>query len=202
MWVVCSDLEGVFVPEVWINVAKITGIEKLKITTRDEPDYDKLMKYRLNILDEHNLKIQDIQQVISNIKPLDGALEFTKWLRDISRFVIVSDTFQEFAKPLMKQLDDPFILCHSLEIDKDGRITNYKLRQSDPKRHTVEAFQSMNFKVIAFGDSYNDVSMLKKAEVGILFCPPQKVIDEFPELPVAHNYAELKALIEQHIYED
>ncbi|MBR6265135.1 MAG: bifunctional phosphoserine phosphatase/homoserine phosphotransferase ThrH, partial [Bacteroidales bacterium] len=104
MWVVCSDLEGVFVPEVWINVAKITGIEKLKITTRDEPDYDKLMKYRLNILDEHNLKIQDIQQVISNIKPLPGALEFTKWLRDISRFVIVSDTFQEFAKPLMKQL--------------------------------------------------------------------------------------------------
>ncbi len=202
MWVVCSDLEGVFVPEVWINVAKITGIEKLKITTRDEPDYDKLMKYRLNILDEHNLKIQDIQQVISNIKPLPGALEFTKWLRDISRFVIVSDTFQEFAKPLMKQLDDPFILCHSLEIAKDGRITNYKLRQSDPKRHTVEAFQSMNFKVIAFGDSYNDVSMLKKAEVGILFCPPQKVIDEFPELPVAHNYAELKALIEQHIYED
>ncbi|MBR5433601.1 MAG: bifunctional phosphoserine phosphatase/homoserine phosphotransferase ThrH [Bacteroidales bacterium] len=202
MWVVCSDLEGVFVPEVWINVAKITGIEKLKITTRDEPDYDKLMKYRLAILDEHNLKIQDIQQVISNIKPLDGALEFTKWLRDISRFVIVSDTFQEFAKPLMKQLDDPFILCHSLEIDKDGRITNYKLRQSDPKRHTVEAFQSMNFKVIAFGDSYNDVSMLKKAEVGILFCPPQKVIDEFPELPVAHNYTELKALIEQHIYED
>ena len=202
MWVVCSDLEGVFVPEVWINVAKITGIEKLKITTRDEPDYDKLMKYRLNILDEHNLKIQDIQQVISNIKPFDGALEFTKWLRDISRFVIVSDTFQEFAKPLMKQLDDPFILCHSLEIDKDGRITNYKLRQSDPKRRTVEAFQSMNFKVIAFGDSYNDVSMLKKAEVGILFCPPQKVIDEFPELPVAHNYAELKALIEQHIYED
>ncbi len=202
MWVVCSDLEGVFVPEVWINVAKITGIEKLKITTRDEPDYDKLMKYRLNILDEHNLKIQDIQQVISNIKPLPGALEFTKWLRDISRFVIVSDTFQEFAKPLMKQLDDPFILCHSLEIAKDGRITNYKLRQSDPKRHTVEAFQSMNFKVIAFGDSYNDVSMLKKAEVGILFGPPQKVIDEFPELPVAHNYAELKALIEQHIYED
>lgn len=202
MWVVCSDLEGVFVPEVWINVARITGIDSLKITTRDEPDYDKLMKYRLKILDEHNLKIQDIQEVISNIKPLEGALEFTKWLREVSRFVIVSDTFQEFAKPLMKQLDDPFILCHSLEIAKDGQITNYKLRQSDPKRRTVEAFQSMNFKVIAFGDSYNDVSMLKKAEVGILFCPPQKVIDEFPELPVAHDYAELKALIEEHIYEE
>lgn len=202
MWVVCSDLEGVFVPEVWINVARITGIESLKITTRDEPDYDKLMKYRLKILDEHNLKIQDIQEVISNIKPLEGALEFTKWLREVSRFVIVSDTFQEFAKPLMKQLDDPFILCHSLEIAKDGQITNYKLRQIDPKRRTVEAFQSMNFKVIAFGDSYNDVSMLKKAEVGILFCPPQKVIDEFPELPVAHDYAELKALIEEHIYEE
>lgn len=202
MWVVCSDLEGVFVPEVWINVARITGIDSLKITTRDEPDYDKLMKYRLKILDEHNLKIRDIQEVISNIKPLEGALEFTKWLREVSRFVIVSDTFQEFAKPLMKQLDDPFILCHSLEIAKDGQITNYKLRQTDPKRRTVEAFQSMNFKVIAFGDSYNDVSMLKKAEVGILFCPPQKVIDEFPELPVAHNYAELKALIEEHIYEE
>ena len=202
MWVVCSDLEGVFVPEVWINVARITGIDSLKITTRDEPDYDKLMKYRLKILDEHNLKIQDIQEVISNIKPLEGALEFTKWLREVSRFVIVSDTFQEFAKPLMKQLDDPFILCHSLEIAKDGQITNYKLRQSDPKRRTVEAFQSMNFKVIAFGDSYNDVSMLKKAEVGILFCPPQKVVDEFPELPVAHDYAELKALIEEHIYEE
>lgn len=202
MWVVCSDLEGVFVPEVWINVARITGIDSLKITTRDEPDYDKLMKYRLKILDEHNLKIQDIQEVISNIKPLEGALEFTKWLREVSRFVIVSDTFQEFAKPLMKQLDDPFILCHSLEIAKDGQITNYKLRQADPKRRTVEAFQSMNFKVIAFGDSYNDVSMLKKAEVGILFCPPQKVIDEFPELPVAHDYAELKALIEEHIYEE
>lgn len=202
MWVVCSDLEGVWVPEVWINVAKKTGIDKLKLTTRDIQDYDKLMKYRLEILDEHNLKIQDIQQVISTIKPFDGALEFTKWLRDVSRFVIVSDTFAEFAKPLMKQLDEPLILCHSLEIAKDGQITNYKLRQSDPKRHTVEAFQSMNFKVIAFGDSYNDVSMLKKADVGILFCPPQNVIDEFPELPVAHNYEELKALIEQHIYEE
>lgn len=202
MWVVCSDLEGVWVPEVWINVAKKTGIDKLKLTTRDIQDYDKLMKYRLEILDEHNLKIQDIQQVISTIKPFDGALEFTKWLRDVSRFVIVSDTFAEFAKPLMKQLDEPLILCHSLEIAEDGQITNYKLRQSDPKRHTVEAFQSMNFKVIAFGDSYNDVSMLKKADVGILFCPPQNVIDEFPELPVAHNYEELKALIEQHIYEE
>ncbi|MCQ2608709.1 MAG: bifunctional phosphoserine phosphatase/homoserine phosphotransferase ThrH [Bacteroidales bacterium] len=202
MWVVCSDLEGVWVPEVWINVAKKTGIDKLKLTTRDIQDYDKLMKYRLGILDEHNLKIQDIQQVISTIKPFDGALEFTKWLRDVSRFVIVSDTFAEFAKPLMKQLDEPLILCHSLEIAEDGQITNYKLRQSDPKRHTVEAFQSMNFKVIAFGDSYNDVSMLKKADVGILFCPPQNVIDEFPELPVAHNYEELKALIEQHIYEE
>lgn len=202
MWVVCSDLEGVWVPEVWINVAKKTGIDKLKLTTRDIQDYDKLMKYRLEILDEHNLKIQDIQQVISTIKPFDGALEFTKWLRDVSRFVIVSDTFAEFAKPLMKQLDEPLILCHSLEIAEDGQITNYKLRQADPKRHTVEAFQSMNFKVIAFGDSYNDVSMLKQAEVGILFCPPQNVIDEFPELPVAHNYDELKALIEQHIYEE
>ncbi len=202
MWVVCSDLEGVWVPEVWINVAKKTGIDSLKLTTRDIQDYDKLMKYRLEILDEHKLTIHDIQQVISTIQPFDGALEFTKWLRAVSRFVVVSDTFVEFAKPLMAQLDDPFLLCHSLQIDENGRITDYRLRQADPKRRTVEAFQSMNFKVLAFGDSYNDVSMLKKADVGILYCPPQNVIDDFPELPVARNYEELKALIEQHIKEE
>ncbi len=202
MWVVCSDLEGVFVPEVWINFAKKTGIEKLKLTTRDIQNYDELMQYRLKILDEHNLKIQDIQKVISTIEPLEGALEFTKWLREITRFVIVSDTFVEFADPLMKQLDRPFLLCHSLEIDKTGKITDYKLRQKDPKRKTVEAFHSLQYKVLAFGDSYNDVSMLKAADVGILYCPPQNVIDDYPELPVARNYEELRALIEQHIYND
>lgn len=200
MWVICSDLEGVFVPEVWINVAKKTGIDALKLTTRDIQDYDELMQYRLKILDEHSLKIQDIQSVIETISPLEGALEFTQWLREISRLVIVSDTFVEFAQPLMKQLQHPFLLCHSLEIDTSGRITNYTIRQADPKRKTVEAFQSLQYKVLAFGDSYNDISMLKSAEVGILYCPPENVIHDYPELPVARNYTELRALIEQHIY--
>lgn len=197
MWVVCSDLEGVFVPEVWINVAKKTGIEKLKLTTRDIQNYDELMQYRLKILDEENLKIQDIQDVISTIAPLDGALEFTKWLREVSRFVIVSDTFVEFAKPLMEQLEHPFLLCHSLEIEKDGRIADYTLRQPDPKRKTVEAFQSLCYKVFAFGDSYNDISMLQAADVGVLYCPPQNVIDDYPNLPVAKNYEELRILMYQ-----
>ena len=200
MWVVCSDLEGVFVPEVWINVAKKTGIEKLKLTTRDIQNYDELMQYRLKILDEHNLKIQDIQAVISTIRPLEGALEFTKWLREITRFVIVSDTFVEFAKPLMEQLENPFLLCHSLEIDNTGRITNYKLRQSDPKRKTVEAFQALQYKVIAFGDSYNDISMLKAADIGVLYCPPANVMADYPELPVANNYDEVKVILNQYIF--
>lgn len=202
MWVVCSDLEGVFVPEVWINVAKKTGIEKLKLTTRDIQNYDELMQYRLKILDEHNLKIQDIQSVIATIQPLEGALEFTKWLRSVTRFVIVSDTFVEFAQPLMEQLEHPFLLCHSLEIDETGRVTNYKLRQADPKRKTVEAFQSLQYKVIAFGDSYNDISMLKAADIGILYCPPQNVINDYPELPVARNYEELTDMLNAHIFQD
>lgn len=199
MWVVCSDLEGVFVPEVWINFAKKTGIDKLKLTTRDIQNYDELMQYRLKILDEHNLKIHDIQEVISTIAPIDGALEFTKWLREVTRFVIVSDTFVEFADPLMAQLDRPFLLCHSLEIAEDGTITDYKLRQPDPKRKTVEAFKSLEYKVVAFGDSYNDISMLKAADVGILYCPPQNVIDDYPEFSVATNYKELRSLLEPHI---
>ncbi len=202
MWVVCSDLEGVFVPEVWINVAKKTGIEKLKLTTRDIQNYDELMQYRLKILDEHNLKIQDIQAVIATIEPLPGALEFTKWLRSVTRFVIVSDTFVEFAQPLMKQLEYPFLLCHSLEIDEAGRVINYKIRQPDPKRKTVEAFQSLQYKVIAFGDSYNDISMLKAADIGVLYCPPQNVINDYPELPVARNYEELTSILHAHIFQD
>jgi len=199
MFVVCSDLEGVFVPEVWINVAKITGIEELRLTTRDIRDYDELMQHRLKVLDKHGLTIHDIQEVISKIKPLDGALEFTKWLREVTRLVIVSDTFVEFADPLMAQLERPFLLCHSLEVDEKGRITDYKLRQPDPKRKTVEAFRSLEYKVVAFGDSYNDITMLQSADVGILFCPPQNVIDDYPELPVARNYEELRALLEPHI---
>ena len=202
MWVICADLEGVFVPEVWINVAKKTGIEKLKLTTRDIKDYNELMKYRLQVLDENNLKIKDIQNVIASLKPLDGALDFVKWLREVTRFVIVSDTFIEFAQPLMDQLENPLLLCHSLEIDETGRVVNYKLRQPDPKRKTVEAFQSLKYNVLAFGDSYNDISMLKAADIGILFCPPDNVVADYPEFPIARNIPELKALIENSIFKD
>ena len=202
MWVVCADLEGVFVPEVWINVARVTGIEKLRLTTRDIKDYDELMKYRLQVLDENNLKITDIQKVIATLKPLEGALAFVKWLREVTRFVIVSDTFIEFAQPLMDQLENPLLLCHSLEIDETGRVVNYKLRQPDPKRKTVEAFQSLKYNVLAFGDSYNDISMLKAADIGILFCPPDNVVVDYPEFPIARNIPELKALIENSIFKD
>ncbi|MDR1524242.1 MAG: bifunctional phosphoserine phosphatase/homoserine phosphotransferase ThrH [Tannerella sp.] len=202
MWTVCADLEGVFVPEIWVNVAKKTGIEKLKLTTRDIKDYDELMTYRLRILDENNLKINDIQNVIATLKPLDGALDFVKWLRRVTRFVIVSDTFIEFAQPLMDQLENPLLLCHSLEIDANGRVVNYKLRQPDPKRRTVEAFQSLNYKVLAFGDSYNDISMLKAADTGILYCPPDNVVADYPEFTIARDVAELKTLIRQHIFSE
>ena len=192
-------MEGVFVPEVWVNVAKKTGIDELKLTTRDIKDYDELMRYRLQILDKHNLKIQDIQEVISTLRPLDGAYELSKWLREDTRFTIVSDTFVEFAQPLMAQLDFPFLLCHSLVIDADGRVVDYKLRQSDPKRKTVEAFKSLDYQVIAFGDSYNDISMLKAADRGILFCPPDNVVADYPEFPVARNLAELKSMLSEYI---
>ena len=199
MWVVCADLEGVFVPEIWINVAKKTGIEKLKLTTRDIKDYDELMTYRLQILDENNLKIADIQQVIAALQPLDGALDFVRWLRQKTRFVIVSDTFLEFAQPLMDQLENPMLLCHSLEVDETGRITNYKLRQKDAKRKTVEAFRSLHYQTLAFGDSYNDITMLKAADTGILYCPPDNVIADYPEFPVVRSISELKSFIEDSI---
>ena len=199
MWIVCADFEGVFVPEIWINVAKKTGIDKLKLTTRDIKDYDELMKYRLQILDENNLKLQDIQRVIASMKPLDGALDFIRWLREITRFVIVSDTFIEFAQPLLNQLENPLLLCHSLETDATGRITNYILRQPDAKRKTVEAFQSLNYQTLAFGDSYNDIAMLKAADSGILFCPPDNVVADYPEFPVTYSIQELKLLLIEHL---
>lgn len=198
MHLVCSDLEGVWVPEVWINVAKITGIDSLKLTTRDIKDYDELMTYRLKILDEHNLKLKDIQDVIATLKPLDGALEVIKWLQKVSRFIVVSDTFVEFADPLMRQLDYPILFCHSLETDESGRITGYKLRQKDPKRQVIRAMKSMNYEVIAFGDSYNDISMLQEADKAFLYKPPQNVIDDYPEFPVATNYAEMRDQLEKY----
>ncbi len=195
MHLICSDLEGVFVPEVWINVAKKTGIEELKLTTRDISDYDVLMQKRLTILKEHKLTLPDIQQVIATLDPLEGAVEFLDWLRSVTQVIIVSDTFSEFADPLMKKLKRPTLFCHHLTVDESGNITGYNLRQKDPKRKVVEALQSLDYKIAAFGDSYNDISMLLQAEKGILFSPPQNVIDDYPELDVANNYEELKALL-------
>jgi len=202
MYVICSDLEGVFVPEVWINVADKTGIPELRLTTRDISDYDVLMKQRIRILAQHGLKLKDIQNVIATIRPLEGALEFIGWLKEITQLIIVSDTFRQFADPLMKQLNRPTLFCHNLIVDENDNITGYALRQKDPKRKTVEALQSLEYKVIAFGDSYNDVSMLQKADVGILFRPPQNVINDYPQLPVTQNYDELRRLLEPLLAED
>lgn len=195
---VCSDLEGVWVPEVWINVALKTGFEELRLTTRDIKDYNELMQYRIKILKAKKLKLQDIQRVISTIKPLEGALEMIEWLKRHTRFVVVSDTFVEFAGPLMTQLNWPLLFCHSLETNEEGTITGYNLRQKDSKKKAVEALKSLNYEVIAFGDSYNDVSMLKEADKAILFRPPQNVIDDFPEFTVMHDYSELKEYLVTH----
>jgi phosphoserine/homoserine phosphotransferase len=197
MHVVCSDLEGVWVPEVWINVAKKTGIDALKLTTRDIKDYDELMHYRLKILDENNLKLKDIQDVIATLKPLEGALGMINWIKEVSRLIVVSDTFVEFANPLMRQLNYPTLFCHSLEIDEENRIIGYKLRQKDPKRQVIRALKSLNYTVIAFGDSYNDVSMLKEADKAFLYKPPRNVIQDHPEFPVAEDYDEMKDLLLQ-----
>ena len=199
MYVICSDLEGVFVPEVWINVAEKTGIPELRLTTRDVADYNILMKQRIRILAEHGLKLKDIQNVIATIKPMDGAKEFLAWLKEITQVIIVSDTFAQFADPLMKQLDRPTLFCHKLVIDAHDNIIDYTLRQKDPKRKVVEALQSLRYEVIAFGDSYNDVTMLQQAEVGILFRPPQNVIDDYPKLPVVYDYENLRKLLEQYL---
>ena len=195
MYILCSDLEGVFVPEIWINVAKHTGIDGLKLTTRDINDYDVLMKGRLDILRQHNLTIHVIQQVIANIKPLPGAVEFITWLRKRMELIVVSDTYMEFANPIMEKLGRPTLFCNSLTIDHLGNITDYNLRQPDGKRKVAEALLNLNFLVIAVGDSYNDINMLRKANTGILFRPPQNVVNDNPDLPVAGSYDELKKII-------
>ena len=195
MEIVCLDLEGVLVPEIWINFAKKTGIKALEATTRDIPDYDVLMKQRLDILRQHNLGLPDIQAVIADMGPLDGAYEFVAWVREHFQLIILSDTFYEFADPLMKQLNRPTIFCHKLEVNEQGVITNYKLRQPDQKREAVKALHGLNYRVIAAGDSYNDTSMLSEADKGILFDAPANVIKEFPQFPVSKTYAELKAQI-------
>jgi phosphoserine/homoserine phosphotransferase len=197
MHAVCSDLEGVWVPEVWINVAERTGIPALRLTTRDMKNYDELMHYRLKILRENNLTLLDIQRVIATIKPLHGALEMINWLKRVSRFIVVSDTFVEFADPLMEQLERPTLFCHSLEVNSQGIISGYQLRQKDAKREVVKALKNLNYEVIAFGDSYNDINMLREADLGVLFRPPQNVIDDCPEFPVMNEYDELKGFLEE-----
>ena len=193
--IVTLDLEGVLVPEIWIAFAKKTGIEQLKLTTRDIPDYDELMAGRLVILDENGLKLADIQEVIGTLAPLDGAQAFLDELRSITQVVILSDTFEEFAAPLMRQLAWPALLCHRLEIDGEGRVANYRLRQRDQKRRAVAAFRGLNYNVIAVGDSYNDTTMLGEADTGFLFRPPDSVRAEFPQFESTGEYSGLMALI-------
>ena len=199
MYIICSDLEGVFIPEVWINVADKTGIAELRRTTRDEPDYNLLMRSRMKILDQHGLKLHDIQNVIAQIRPLPGANEFIDWVKERTQLIVVSDTFIQFADPLMKQLGRPTLFCHTLVTDETNRIIDYRLRQPDPKRKTVEALQGLKYQVIAMGDSYNDISMLKQADVGILFRPPQNVISDYPEFAVVMDYTELKKILTDYI---
>ena len=195
MVVTCLDLEGVLVPEIWIAFAEKTGIEKLRLTTRDIPDYDELMRGRLKILDENNLKLADIQEVIGGIAPLPGAKEFLSWLESEFQVIILSDTFSQFAGPLMEQLGHPTLFCHDLVVDEAGRIANYRLRIPDAKTKAVSALKGLNLKVIAAGDSYNDTGMLKEADVGILFRAPENFVKEFPQFPITRTYEEFKTAI-------
>ncbi len=192
MELACLDLEGVLVPEIWIGFAEKTGIDELRATTRDIPDYDVLMKQRLAILDQHGLGLPDIQEVISTMEPLPGAKDFIIWLKERFQLIILSDTFYEFSQPLMRQLDFPALFCHRLVADESGRIVDYKLRQKDPKRQSVKALHGLNFRVIASGDSYNDTTMLEEADAGILFRAPTNVIEEFPQYPAVETYEELR----------
>lgn len=192
MELACLDLEGVLVPEIWIAFAERTGIEELRATTRDIPDYDVLMKQRLGLLEQHKLRINDIQDVIATLAPLPGALEFVDWLRERFQVIILSDTFYEFSEPLMRQLKWPTLFCHRLVTDEEGRVVDYKLRQADPKRASVKALHSLNYRVLAAGDSYNDTTMLSEADVGFLIHAPQNVIDEFPQFKPVDTLEQLK----------
>ncbi len=192
MEIACLDLEGVLIPEIWIAFAEKTGIAAFKRTTRDEPDYGVLMQYRLDLLRENGLGLNEIQEVIATLEPLDGAVEFVNWLRERFQVIILSDTFYEFANPLMKPLGYPTLLCHKLECDESGTVVNYHLRQSNPKRQSIVALKSLYYRTIAAGDSYNDTTMLAEADAGILFHAPQNVIDEFPQFPAVQTYDDLK----------
>ena len=192
MELACLDLEGVLIPEIWIAFAEKTGIEELKATTRDIPDYDVLMQQRLKLLDQHGYGLPQIQEVIDGMGPLPGAADFLGWLKSKAQVIILSDTFYQFAHPLMRQLEFPCLFCHRLEIAEDGRIADYTLRIDDGKRRAVNAIKDLNFHVVASGDSYNDTTMLGAADAGILYRPPQNVIDEFPQYPVATDYEQLR----------
>jgi phosphoserine / homoserine phosphotransferase len=192
--IVTLDLEGVLVPEIWIAVAERTGIDALRRTTRDEPDYDVLMRYRLDLLEEHHLTLSKIDDVIAGLEPLPGAVEFLAALRERTQVVILSDTFEQFARPLMRQLSWPTLMCHRLVVVGD-RIVDYRLRMPDPKRQAVEAFRSLNYRVVAAGDSYNDTSMLLAADAGFLFHAPDNVVAEFPQLPAIDSFDDLLSRI-------
>jgi len=194
---VCLDLEGVLVPEIWIEFSERTGIPELRRTTRDEPNYDTLMKFRLNLLRQHKLGLPDIQAVIATMRPMPGASEFLDELRRDFQVIILSDTFYEFAMPLMAHLGMPTLFCHKLETDATGFVVNYHLRMPNQKKEAVQRFKELNYKVIAAGDSYNDTAMLSEAHAGILFHPPQNVIDEFPQFPIALSYIEMRAEIDK-----
>ena len=197
MYIVCADMEGIFIPEIWITVAEITGVEDLRLTTRDVSDYDILMKKRLAILKKHGLKLHDIQAVISEMKPLDGAVEFLSWIRSQLQVIIVSDTYVEFAGPLLEKLGWPTLFCNTLSVAADGTISGYNLRQKDGKKKVANALKNLNYKVIAIGDSYNDITMLQAAECSILYRPPPNVKAQFPQFPVTLNYQELKSEIKR-----
>ncbi len=193
MEIVCLDLEGVLVPEIWIGAAEKTGIDALRATTRDIPDYDELMQQRLRIMDENGLGLPVIEEVIDGLGPMEGAKDFLDWLKSEFQVVILSDTFYEFARPLMRQLDWPTLFCHRLETNEEGRIVNYHLRMKDHKREAVKALKALNFTVFAAGDSYNDTNMLGEADAGFLFKAPDNVVEEFPQFPSTRTYDELKA---------
>lgn len=196
MQVVCLDLEGVLIPEIWIAFAERTGIAEFRRTTRDEPDYDKLMRWRLGLLRQHGLKLADIQAVIAGMAPMDGARAFLDDLRSRFQVIILSDTFYEFADPMMVQLGRPTLFCHKLVVDADGFVADYKLRQPNQKFHAVNALKSLNYQVIAAGDSYNDTGMLGAADAGFFIHPPESIVAQFPQYPVNRSYAELKASID------
>ena len=199
MNMVCLDLEGVLVPEIWIAFSKAVGIPELQRTTRDEPDYNKLMKFRLDILKKNNIKLPDIQKVISTMEPLQGAIEFANNLREKTQLIILSDTFEQFAKPLMKKLSWPPLFCNSLIIDSEGNVTNYQLRQKEGKKEAVKAFKSINYKVFAAGDSYNDLAMIREANDGCLFRAPQQIRKDYPDLPCVDTFDDFIFIINEFL---